>query len=160
MKGVADIAEVFGIFHDGSIAAPLSDGLSEIVVEIEYLAERLSPSGSSFTIRFDDLERAAFSPWEESGQPALPVIMGLASILPLELEILSAKVVGDVVEVACSCLSLDFPGGCLEIIASGCRVYDASGREWTLEELKKLADDYWDEWSSRGGKPGEGEASG
>lgn len=154
MRGSTDIAEVFSIFHDGVIVAP-SSADDEMVVEIGYLACRVSPDGSSFKVRFDGLQRAAFTPWEESGQPAPPVITGLGAILPLKLEILSAKVAGDLVEVACSCRSVDSSGGSLEIIASGCRVLDESVREWSLEELKKLADDYWEEWGSRGRKHGE-----
>lgn len=39
-----EIAEVFGIFHDGCIAGGVEVGrTAELVVEIEYLAERIRP---------------------------------------------------------------------------------------------------------------------
>ena len=153
MNGLADIADVFGIFHDGVIVAPLADhDDGEIVVWIPYLASRTSSGGDSFKVRFDGLEQVSFIPWEEEGQPVLPVITGFTAIFPLELEILSAEVRGDLVAMACSCRGIECFGGNLEIIANGCRVHDESGREWGLEELKKLAEGYWEEWSSRGRK--------
>ena len=44
MTGPNEIAEVFGIFHDGDIAGrTTAEEAAEVVVEIEYLGERVRP---------------------------------------------------------------------------------------------------------------------
>ena len=63
MTGPDQIAEGFGIFHDGTITAGLKPGSPhELVVEIEDLAGRISEDFERFTIRLNGLEAARFLP--------------------------------------------------------------------------------------------------
>lgn len=146
-----DIAEVFGIFHDGCIAGGTKvDRAAELVIEIEYLAERIRPTDRKFTVRIDDLEQVRFTPWADDGQSLVPDITGFAEIASLDLGVLSAEAEGLKVRIACTQdrPGLGYCGGFLEMAAGGCRVFDESGREWTLEELRKLSDDYWSDWAA------------
>ena len=152
MTDPEDIAELFGIFHDGSIARGTRVGhATELVVEIEYLAERIRPSDRSFTIRMDDLEKLRFTPWADEGQPEIPAVTDFAEITRLDLGILSAEADGTRVKIACTQdrRHPDYCGGLLEMTVGECRVFDESGCEWSLEELRKLSDGYWSEWAAR-----------
>ena len=150
------IAEVFGIFHDGCIAGATEVGrAAELVVEIEYLAERIRPADRKFTVRIDDLEQVRFAPWTEEGHSLAQDITGFAEIGSLDLGILSAEAEGPKVRIACTQdrPGFGYCGGFLEIVAEGCRVFDESGSEWPLEELRRLSDDYWIDWAARNKKP-------
>jgi hypothetical protein len=147
-----EIAEVFGIFHDGCIAGGSQvDHTAELVVEIEYLAERIRPTDRKFTIRIDNLEQVRFTPWTDEGRPSIPDITSFAEIVLLGLEVLSAETEGPKVKIACSQgrPNQGYCGGVLEMAAEGCRVFDESGHEWNLGELSKLADNYWSDWANR-----------
>jgi hypothetical protein len=152
MTAPKEIAEVFGILHDGCIAGGTKvDHTVELVVEIEYLAERIRPSDRSLTIRIDDLEHIRFTPWTDEGHTLISEVTDFTAIATLDLGVLSAEAEGSMVKIACTQErpNLGYCGGILEIAAGGCRVFDESGRESTLEELRRLSDDYWSDWAAR-----------
>lgn len=147
-----EIAEVFGIFHDGSIAEVTEVGSSaELVVEIEYLAERISPTYREFTVRLDDIEQLSYKPWIDEAHGLFTDIIGFTETVSLDLEVLSAEVDGKKVRIACNQhrADLGYCGGFLELVARECTVFDESGREWTVGDLRKLSDDYWSDWALR-----------
>jgi hypothetical protein len=152
MTKTEEIAEVFCIFHDGTIAGGSEIGFTaDLVVEIQYLAERIRPTDQTFTMRIDNLEHVKFSPWMDVGYPSIPQITSITEILLLNLEVLSAEADGPKVKIACNQprRELGYCGGLLEFAAGGCRVFDESGREWALDELRRLSDDYWRDWAAR-----------
>jgi hypothetical protein len=148
-----EVAEIFGILHDGCIAGgtKVDDHTAELVIQIEYLAERIRTSDRSLTIRIDDLEQIRFTPWTDEGHTLIPEVTDFAEIASLDLGVLSAEAEGPRVKIACTQErpNLGYCGGILEIAARGCRVFDEAGREWTLEELRRLSDDYWSDWAAR-----------
>jgi hypothetical protein len=147
-----EIAEVFGIFHDGCISGGTKVyRTAKLIVEIEYLAERIRPTYRKFTVQIDDLEQVRFTPWTDDGHPLVPDITGFAEIASLDLGVLSAEAEGSKVRIACTQgrPGLGYCGGFLEMAAERCSVFDESGREWTLEELRRLSDDYWSDWAAR-----------
>jgi len=151
MNAAGEIRDVFGIFHDGGISnVTMANGGGEIEVEIEYLAKRIQPEFTAFTIRLDALEHIKFSPWVDEGQPPIPAIEDLAKIACLDLEILRTEAKGHTVRVACSVFGAQpaYTGGVLQFGASRYSVFDESRREWTLEELRSLSDGYWSDWSA------------
>lgn len=86
MTGPEEIAEVFGIFHDGSIAGGTTvDHAVELVVEIEYLARRIRPTDRRFLVRIDGLEQVSFTPWSDDGRTVVPAITGFVGIASLGL---------------------------------------------------------------------------
>ena len=92
-----------------------------------------------------------FAPWTDEGAPSIADITDLAEIVRLDLGILSGDTEDGAVRVACTQdrPEFGFSGGFLEIAAGGCRVFDEGSSEWTLEELRKLSDDYWSDWEAR-----------
>lgn len=152
MTGPEEIAEVFGILHDGCIAGGTTvDHAVELVVEIEYLARRIRPTDRKFLVRIDGLEQVSFTPWSDDGRTVVPAITGFVGIASLGLGVLSAEAEGSRVRIACTQdrPGLGYCGGFLEMEAGRCRVFDESGREWSLEELRTLSDGYWREWAAR-----------
>ena len=103
MTGPNEIAEVFGIFHDGDIAGgTTAEDAAEVVVEIEYLGERVRPDYRRFTIRFSGFTGVRFAPWTDEGAPSIADITDLAEIVRLDLGILSADTEDGAVRVACT----------------------------------------------------------
>jgi hypothetical protein len=152
MTGPEEIAEVFGFLHDGCIAGGTKvDRTAELVVEIAYLAEGIRPGDRKLTIRMDGLTHVRFMPWTDEGHPLIPDVTDFAEIASLGLGVLSAELDGRMVKIACTQIrpNLGYCGGFLEMAAGGCRVFDESHREWTLEELRRLSDAYWSGWQSR-----------
>jgi|APTNR8051073442_1049403.scaffolds.fasta_scaffold03514_4 hypothetical protein len=156
MTGSDEIAEVFGLFHDGWISnGTFMGGNAEIVVEIEYLAERVRPTYRRFTIHLEDVDAIRFSPWIEVGSPSVPCISNFSEIVGLQLGLLSAEAADSIVRVACTQDQRDrgFSGGVLEIAAAKCRIFDEGGEEWTLTGLGGLAEGYWEEWAAPNKQP-------
>lgn len=152
MTGPNEIAEVCGIFHDGWISeGTKTGGTADILVEIEYLAERIRPDFRRFTIRLEGVTELRFAPWTDEGAPLVPDITDFPEIARLELGLLSAETVNSIVRVACTQdrPGLGYSGGFLDMALEGCRVFDEAGREWTLDELRKLSDGYWSDWALR-----------
>lgn len=146
------IAEVFGIFHDGIIAGGVrSEDVAELIVEIEYLAELVRDDFRRFTICLGDPAALRFVPWINEGSDSMADITSFSEIVGLDLGVLSAEAIGSKVRVACTQdrLGFGYSGGFLEIFSSSCRVLDEAGSEWTLGELRKLSDAYWSDWATR-----------
>jgi len=152
MAEFEEIVEIFGIFHDGCIAGGrIADRSVEIIVEIQYLAERIRPTDQKFLIRIEDCDQMRFIPWIDDENPSIPDITHFDRIVSLDLEVLSAEADGSIVKVACNQArsNLGYCGGFLEIEAVGYSIIDESGREWNLEELKRLSSGYWNDWAAK-----------
>ena len=147
-----EIANVFGIFHDGTIAGGSNSGsAAELLVEIECLAERVRQDYRRFTICLSDLTVVRFVPWTDAGADSIADITDFSEIVGLDLGVLSADSMGSTVRVACTQKrsGYGYSGGFLEIAAGGCQVRDEGGSEWALDALRKLSDAYWSDWAAR-----------
>ncbi|MCB1133291.1 MAG: hypothetical protein KDN05_19375 [Verrucomicrobiae bacterium] len=152
MTEPSEIAEVFGIFHDGTIVGGAeSVAATELIVEVEYLAERVRQDYRRFTIRFEDVGAMRFVPWIDEGADSIADITDFSVIVGSEFDILSAEAVDSTLRVACAQdrSGFGYSGGFLEFSACSCQVLDEAGSVWTLEELRKLSDDYWSDWAAR-----------
>ena len=71
ITGVNDLAELFSIFHDGVVTeASALDHDLQLTVKISYLAQRIQPHLTTFTVRLHQLEDLGFSTWpKDSAAP-------------------------------------------------------------------------------------------
>ena len=149
--GAEDIARAFSIFHDGSLTLTSAAPDLGLKVEIQYLAERIDPQYSGFRVVLHNHHGLAFSPWyTESGQTKGDLVE-FEQIFNLDLGVLQADANAGLIEVVCDAYPTDssFSGGVLRFWAESASVSDESGRDYTVEELAKLASSYWSEWASK-----------
>jgi len=149
--GAEDIARVFSIFHDGSIALISATPDLGLKVEIQYLAERIAPQFSGFMVVLHNPQSVAFSPWYRDTDQTNPDLSEYKAIFDLELGVLQAEAKAGLIEVVCDAYPTDssFSGGLLRFRAESATVSDESGRDYTVEELAELASGYWSDWASK-----------
>ncbi len=148
--GGDQLAELFSIFHDGWIASIRVESPDLVLtVNIRYLTERAVPGSTSFVMRLCAVERFAFTPWATSGAAPERVLTVPDDIAAAELEILDGVPTAHDVLVICLWPGSSASGGELSVVAGGAAVFDESGREWTLEALRELARQYWQDWEER-----------
>ena len=150
-----NIAAIFSVFHDGRITAYSRTGDTiRLTVEIKYLARRVKEDYNSFSLCLHEVTKLSFRTWPNivGAQPVL--IENGEPFLGTKMEILSGEVKDGSIQIACNQAnsSLDFCGGELYLLCTGATVSDPSGKEYSLDELGKICQEYWDEWSNKSKK--------
>lgn len=145
---IENIAQVFSIFHDGTIESATVGGSGvEMKIEIQYLANRIDKSFSSFDLELNGCEGFRFAPWCDQNEQKIDEITNFEEILRLDLEILSAKAAGTEVHVNCLAHSghKSVSGGFLVFGATELLIFDESKRPISLPTLRSVCDGYWRE---------------
>ena len=151
----ADIAEVFGILHDGRIThVEAGDGVLVLTVEIRYLAQRIAHTHRGFVVELSGVRDVSFEPWLDGAQGSVSVMTDHEVIFAPVLDILDAEVVDGSVQITCNQARPEFPycGGELRLRAEWAEIFDEESTRYSLEDLRRLAAAYWDEWSKSHGK--------
>ena len=148
----SDIADLFSIFHDGEIVSHVLDGRDlRLRIDVEYLAKRIRPTFQCFDVDLIGIADIEFTTWpKQENEPASHLRVPEKIFTP-RLEVLSGETEGRLIRVVCNHPGrLSYSGGDLRFPATAAHVRDEAGREWSLEELKSLAEAYWTEFSERG----------
>jgi hypothetical protein len=152
MTATEDIKGIFSILHDGTISTWTGDKtVLTLTVECEYLAERINKYFNKFYVELFNVEEIKLDPW--TNPIGLPIVVKttFADIFKTELEILSAEIVDDFVVVTCNQhdTNFDYSGGNLIISCREIKIFDQNRKELTIDQLRKISKDYWNEWSNR-----------
>lgn len=144
---MTDIENVFSIFHDGWISGYSGDMTSlNLKIECTYLAELINLNYSFFYIKLFEVSHLSFQTWPNLIDLPSELIIKPEKIFQAELEILSAHIKDDVVEVICNQYekTFDYCGGVLRISANRIEVCDEKMNTISLNELSSISDKYWD----------------
>ena len=149
ISGLENIRDIFSIFHDGTIIKWGKQGSGiEIIVEIPYLTQIICKSYEWFSITLYDVNQMDFETWPHAGTVKPWVIKNLNDIFKPELEILSAELENNLQKITCNQHSTEFEycGGHLRFSCIDATVRDPSGKEYSIEDLDKICNEYWDTW--------------
>ena len=103
IEGLERIAAIFNIFHDGTItSAVLTDGNLSLDIEIGYLAMRVNPQFTRFRVVLNGISQLDFSPWPDNSESTREKLNDTHTIFEPELEILTADVKEQNVEIVCN----------------------------------------------------------
>jgi hypothetical protein len=156
ITGPADLALLFSLLHDGVVAEAVRDGDDlALRVEIRYLTQRIAPSFTFFHVRLHGVADVTFDPWPKAADAAAETWRDVPQIFSPPLDILEGAAAGDGVAVHCNQPAREAPhcGGTLRLRAAAASVTDEAGARYDLAALKALADEYWDDWRTRHGRP-------
>lgn len=155
IEGIDNIAELFTIFHDGSITLIEHNENLLLEVDIQYLAERIDPRYSKFFLTLHDVEAVAFLTWPRDKTAEPERLTSVPKIFSADLEILEGAVENGKLKVNCWQHAGASP--CtyctLSFQTTAATVKDESGRACTLDELDKISRDYWTEFQARAKQP-------
>lgn len=100
-ENLQNIADVFQMFHDGTIAGyEGDDSLLRLTIECQYLAEIINPEFELFYIELSEVTKFDLDAWNPIDQPPL-ILRGFKEALKAELEIGYSDVVDDHVRISC-----------------------------------------------------------
>lgn len=148
MNHTRDIQELFAILHDGYIDAySETDGHIQFKIGIQYLAEILNEDNEFIYLEINDLRSISFQPWSDTHG----VITEVSEIVKLEPEILNCDVENKKYIIHCHCTDAQhgFEGGELTIDFTSFTLKDQGGKEITLDELRDVANKYWNALGER-----------
>lgn len=145
ITNIEHIAQVFSIFHDGSIA------LEEVTltyqcwkIDCQYLAEMLQPEYNYFFVKLYGLTLLEFHPWNNDLEAPLAIWASPQQIFRDDIEILSTVVEEDKVKIYGNLSTSDhYSGGELCINCQGLTIADETQQLLTLSDLKQIATNYW-----------------
>ncbi len=150
----ADVVDLFNIFHDGKILVANRVGEDIcLTVSIEYLAKRIHSNFKSFQILLQKVEELTFHTWPHKKDDEPSILNSLVEIFKPPLDILDANIIENQgIEVICNQADIasEFCGGNLYFRTTGAIVTDESGKQYSIEELGRLCEEYWDEWQQNG----------
>lgn len=149
MPGLQDTEDLFSIFHDGVIAEWAGNyQLLTLTIECRYLAERIDPSFRQFTIELSEISTLSFETWPNPFELPVETFVEPWTIFAAPLEILSATIKNDLVEIVCNQhdIRFDYCGGLLRIGCNGIRVFDQHKRELTIPQLDTICNAYWNDF--------------
>lgn len=152
IKGDEKISEVFSIFHDGGIAAyHIAGDNLELEIEISYLTQRINQAYTKFFLSLHNARDFSFSTWPHDVNAAPAIIHDPSQIFAGEPEILSSEVKNGLIEVVMNQHSTDYDycGGYLSFKADAAQVADEGGKQYDVNELGQICEDYWNEWSNK-----------
>lgn len=132
-------ADILSIFHDGNFTKFIKNQRDvEFTIEIEYLAELISPMFSIFKGKLKKCTKLEYHVWGEEHM----IIDNLNTLGTLELEISDVEVKGNYVGV--KCLDDKNCGGDLVIVTEDITIFDENNQEVTLNKLIEICKSYWD----------------
>ena len=150
IQGFENVRDIFSIFHDGSIVEWKQKGSDiELIVEIQYLAERVCKSYDRFSVVLHNIKEISFETWPHTKEVSPWVISDIHEIFKPELEILSAETEEGLHKIICNQHSTEFEycGGNLKFSCVEAEVKDQGGKEYSIEELDKICNEYWEAWA-------------
>jgi hypothetical protein len=148
--GNKNIADIFSIFHDGSISqASYKNGQAKFSIDIEYLAERVQPSFQKFFVVVHGFSAFGLRTWSSQFNEAVQIITVFEQIFIPELEILGGEVEDG--HISLNCLGEANEYRELFFSAEGVTVTDQAGKEYSFADLACLCREYW-EWQNRTSK--------
>ena len=133
-------ADIFNMFHDGSIMAieHREDALV-LTIDIEYIAELVNPQYKVFFVYLFGVEDISLTAWYRNDFKRSETFTEVEKIAKLEPEILSAKPVGKKVSISCN-FHNNFACGKLNFNANSLTILDKNNKEVTQEEFKGLCE--------------------
>ncbi len=132
---------LFSIFHDGSIEEIRDsvDGI-EFTVDIMYLAERIKPQFRGIIVKLIYPAELFLEDVDTN-----EMLQDLKELNKLDIEILKTNISEDKVKVFCS-VNGGQSFGYLNVKASEINIYDPERNPISLEDLKKICKNYWDDF--------------
>jgi hypothetical protein len=143
------LQDVFNILHDGVVVSWSGDKSQlDLKIECQYLAERILPSYDHFHLQLIQIERLILEPWMNGDLIAQEYFLSLQDIFTAPLEVKSSEIKGELVVVYCSQSNpvYDYCGGNLYIKCADVKLFDHVGEEMTIDELKVLSSQYWEDF--------------
>jgi hypothetical protein len=130
---------IWNVLHDGGIDRIEGNvpGDVRVFVGIEYLRERFPDDGETIVVCLTNCTTFAYRPYESELRNT-----DLISIANESATILSAEMHGPVCRVYTDAGVLQMQCRCGSVSLD-------SGRVISLDELLRVAEDYWDEWESK-----------
>lgn len=134
---------IWNVLHDGSIesASGQIPGTVSLGIDIQYLRERFSDAGRLFILTLENCTRFEFQPYDEN------TLTSLDEIAKRDVQILSADDTGGKIEISCAIHR--GAGGVLRVVAAHYALALDSGRKISYQEIERVADEYWNEFSGR-----------
>lgn len=134
--------DIWDVLHDGSIESVARSTRSTLVVDvgIEYLLERFDPPAKFLRIELADCNHFAFKEYGESDW-----IEDLPSITDICLGILSSELRRSETDAT---VVIHCDDGVIELTASGGSLSLDGERAITLDDLKRVASEYWDDFGN------------
>lgn len=152
--GAENLRDMFSILHDGVIVRYDSVAPNlELNVEILYLAQRVSPEYRGFRVVLQNARELSFTTWPSDLTSPPAQIKSIPDIFAPELDVLGCEIENGALKVTCNQSSpkWNYCGGELRLKADSATVTDAGGKEYSIEELGRLCDEYWNEWQRNAG---------
>ena len=150
IRGLENISALFSVFHDGRICAyTFENNELNLEIGILYLAQRVDPTFTKFNLKIEGLTGLKFVSWPSPQKLDSDIISDATVIFSNTVEILGGKVIDDQIKVEC-CLhpsQPDYWGGDIFFRASVATVKDENNKAYSIEELKRLSKDYWEDWA-------------
>ncbi|PYE42097.1 hypothetical protein HUB98_24155 [Paenibacillus barcinonensis] len=132
---------LFNIFHDGTLFEIIEDdGDYLITIEIQYLAERVKVVFDLFHIQLRKPNGIFFKDSESDR-----VVDDVSKIKEMELEILHTELKEERISIFCG-NEENNNYGFLMIEAEDIQIFDQEHKDLELNELKKMTQDYWNEF--------------
>lgn len=147
-----NLADIFSIFHDGTITDWSGDMHHlRLTIECEYLAELINPTFDTFYVELFGIEFLEFEPWPDPVD--LPVILqtDIPAIFQTELGILNGEVGENCVKIICETLerNIGYVGGILHLNCSDAGMFNQQQQPITLDRLKEIATIYWNRFQTQ-----------
>jgi len=133
---------IWNVLHDGYITkiTGIVPGTLRLEVKINYLRTRFKEPGEVFHLTLGGCSRFAYRDFEDK-ETGGPFITDLAAIADINLEILEAEIQDGIAKVVCA--RRVGQGGELEVKASHGALALDNERTVTIEEIIKVAEEYW-----------------
>ena len=151
ITGTDNLRDIFSIFHDGTIVNHelVPPGL-RLEVEILYLAQRVHPQYRGFRVELHNAREISFATWPSDLNAPATQMDSLADIFAPQLDILGCEVEPSGLKISCNQSSpqWNYCGGELRLAADAATLTDAGGKEYSIDELRRLSEGYWNEWQS------------
>jgi hypothetical protein len=152
VTNIENLRDIFAILHDGTIVEWNGDRkFLALKVGCQYLAEKIDTSFEYFYIDLIDIGKIALVPWMNPAELEQEYFVEPRDIFQAELDILSADVENDLVQVSCNQRDsgFDYCGGTLYIDCKDIKIYDEQRNELTIERLDQICKEYWEEFAKR-----------
>jgi len=136
---------VFAILHDGLIQEFSGDkNCLRLKIKCQYLAERLSKNYEFFYVELRQITKLELTLWTNPPDRKQVYLTEIEDIFATGLEITSAKLITNYVEIDCDDMDGEFHGGFLSLACENIRVFDHESKEISVDELESLCRNYWE----------------
>jgi hypothetical protein len=130
--------DIWNVLHDGEITVVAREEPDSLImfVDIPYLRQRIAPLGDSFRLRLGGFRSIGFSnDIGDSYSAITDIAESRLEILSTESEAMPVKIA-----VAQGTLTIDFDS--VDITLD-------TGQPVTYEQLHRVCEEYWNEWSAK-----------